>query len=170
MTTVYLDGLSNKEIFKMLSRMLIILFMFSSQGSGWTLRKENRLKIWIATFAPVHALSYMVLRGFLNGCRSLSNIRNHFDHICLLYCFIKNRINLLTDRRSNSNCKDESRYVQECGTTASWRLNDTDANIQDPVLWNANEVYVDNFGLMFVSPNSQTNTSQWTFFSSQMCT
>ena len=34
MTTVYLDGLSNKDFFKMLSKMLNILFMFSSEGSG----------------------------------------------------------------------------------------------------------------------------------------
>ena len=33
-TTVYLDGLSNKDFFKMLSKMLSSLFMFSSQNSG----------------------------------------------------------------------------------------------------------------------------------------
>ena len=32
MTTVYLHGLSNKDFFKMLGKMLNILFMFSSQG------------------------------------------------------------------------------------------------------------------------------------------
>ena len=33
MTTVYLDGHSNEDFFKVLSKMLHILFMFSSQGS-----------------------------------------------------------------------------------------------------------------------------------------
>ena len=78
--------------------------MFSSQGSGWILRKVNRLEIKIAAFAPVHASSYIALPDFLNGCRSLLNIRNHFDHNCFVYCFvaayhIKNRINLLTEGR-----------------------------------------------------------------------
>ena len=55
MTTVYLDGLSNEDFFKMLSKMLNILFMFSSQGSGWILRKVKRMEYKIAAFAPVHA-------------------------------------------------------------------------------------------------------------------
>ena len=136
MTTLYLDGLSNEDFFKMLIKMLNILFMFSSQGSGWILRKVNRLEIKIA-FAPVHASSYIALPGFLNGCRSLLNIRNHFDHNCFVYCFvaayhIENRINLLTEGRSGT--KDESRYVQECGTTAGWRLSDAHAHKQDPIL------------------------------------
>ena len=88
MTTVYLDGLSNEDFFKMLSKMLNILSMFSSQGSGWILRKVNRLEIKIAAFAPVHASSYIALPGFLNGCRSLLNIRNHFGHNCFKYCFV----------------------------------------------------------------------------------
>ena len=66
MTTVYLDGLSNEDFFKMLIKMLNILFIFSSQGSGWILRKVNRLEIKIAAFAPVHASSYIALPGFLN--------------------------------------------------------------------------------------------------------
>ena len=78
MNKVYLDGLSNEDFFKMLSKMLNVLFMFSSQASGWILRKVNRLEIKIAAFAPVHASSYIALPGFLNGCRSLLNIRNHF--------------------------------------------------------------------------------------------
>ena len=107
MTTVYLDGISNEDFFKMLSKMLNILFMFSSQGSGWILRKVNRLEIKIAVFAPVHASSCIALSGFLNGCRSLLSIRNHFDHNCFVYCFvaeyhIKNRINLLTEDRSGT--------------------------------------------------------------------
>ena len=66
MTTVYFDGLSNDDFFKMLSKMLDILFMFSSQGSGWILRKVNRLEIKIAAFPPMHASSYIALPGFLN--------------------------------------------------------------------------------------------------------
>ena len=57
MTTVYLDGLSNKIFFRMLSKMLNILFMFLSHGSEWILRKVNRMEIKIAAFAPVHASS-----------------------------------------------------------------------------------------------------------------
>ena len=57
MTTVYLNGLSNEDFFKMSSKMLNILFMFSSQGSGWILRKVNRLEIKKAAVAPVHASS-----------------------------------------------------------------------------------------------------------------
>ena len=100
-TTVYLDGLSNQDFFKMLKKKLNILFMFSSQGSGWILRKVNRLEIKLATFVPVRASSYIALSGFLNGCRSLLNIRNHFDHNCFVYCLvaayhIENRIKLLT--------------------------------------------------------------------------
>ena len=51
MKTVYLDELSNEDFLKMLSKMLNILFMFSSQGSGWILGKVNRLEIKIAAFA-----------------------------------------------------------------------------------------------------------------------
>ena len=86
MTTVYLDGLSNEDFFKMLSRMLSR--MFSSQGSGWIQRKVNRLQIKIAAFAPVHALSNIALPGFLNECRSLLNIWNKFDHNCFIYRFV----------------------------------------------------------------------------------
>ena len=115
MTTVYLDGLSNEDFFKMLNKMLNILFMFSSQGSGWILRKVNRLEIKIAAFAPVHASSYIALPGFLNGCRSLLNIRNHFDHNCFVYYFvaayhIKNRINLLTEGRSETEKTNPDTY------------------------------------------------------------
>ena len=115
MTTVYLDGISNEDFFKMLSKMLNILFMFLSQGSGWILRKVNRLEINIAAFATVHASSYIALPSFLNGCRSLFNIRNQFDHNCFLYCFvaayhIKNRINLLTEGRSGTEKTNPDTY------------------------------------------------------------
>ena len=107
MTTVYLDGLSSEDFFKMLSKMLNILFMFSSQGSRWILRKVYRLEIKIAAFAPVNTSSYIALPGFLNGCRSLLNIRNYFDHNCFVYCFvaayhIQNRLNLRTEGRSGT--------------------------------------------------------------------
>ena len=88
MTTVYLDGLSNAAFFTMLSKMLHILFMCSSQGIGLILCKVNRVQIKIAAFAPVHALFYIALPGFLNGLRSLLNLRNHFDHNCFVYHFV----------------------------------------------------------------------------------
>ena len=115
MTTVHLDGLSNEDFFKMLSKMLNILFMFSSQGSGWILRKVNRLEIKIAAFAPVHASLYIALPDFLNGCRSLLTIRNHLDHNCFVYCFvaayqIKNRISLLTEVRSGTEKTNPDTY------------------------------------------------------------
>ena len=88
MSTVYLDGLSNGEFFKKLNKMLYFLFMFSSKGSECILRKLNRLEVKTATFAPVHASSYIAPPGFLNGCRSLLNIRNHFDHNCFVFCFV----------------------------------------------------------------------------------
>ena len=111
MTTVYLDGLSNEDFFKMLN----ILLMFSSQGSGWILRKVNRLEIKIAAFAPVHASSYIALPCFLNGCRSLLIIRNLFDLNCFVYCFvaayhIKNRINLQTEGRSGTEKTNPDTY------------------------------------------------------------
>ena len=104
MTTVYLDGLSNENFFKMLSKILNPLFMFL-QGSGWILRKVNRLEIKIAALASVHASSYIALLAFLNGCSSLLNIQNHFDHHCFVYCFvsaypIKSGIKWLTEGRS----------------------------------------------------------------------
>ena len=73
--------------------------MFSSQGSGWILRKVYRLEIKKAAFARVPASKYIALPGFLNGCRSMLNKRYHFDHNFFVYCFVaayhtKNRINL----------------------------------------------------------------------------
>ena len=108
MTTLYLDGLSNEDFFKMLSNMLNILFMFSSPGSGW---KVNRLEIKIAAFAPVHASSCIALPGVLKGCRSLLNIRNHFDHNCFVAAYhMKNRINLLTEGRSGTEKTNPDTY------------------------------------------------------------
>ena len=57
--------------------------------------------------------------------------------LCVLFrCRVSHQIsNQLTDRRSIGKWKDESRYVQECGTTASWRLSDAHAHKQDPIFW-----------------------------------
>ena len=83
----------------MLSKMLNSFFMFSSQGSGWILRKVNSVEAKIAAFATdVHASSYIALQGFLSGCRSWLNIRNHYDHNCCIV--LLPRITLLTEVRS----------------------------------------------------------------------
>ena len=128
--------------------------MFSSQGSGWISRKVNRLEIKIAAFATVHGSSYIALPGFLHGCRSLLNIRNHFDQNCFVYCFvaayhIKFRINLLTEGRSGIEKTNPDMYKNaERQQVGHYQMPMPINRI--PYFEDANDVRVNNFGYVFL--------------------
>ncbi len=87
MTTVYSDGLTDDQFFDMVEKMLSVLFIFASGGSGWVVSQINHVDVKMAQFQPIQGSSYIELPPNIKKCKYLLNIRNK-DHNCFTYCFV----------------------------------------------------------------------------------
>ena len=87
MTPVH-HRLSNETFFHMMEKMLTVLFVFASNGSGWILQKILWVDIKFAKFSPIPGSSFIELPLCLRNQRYLLNIRNHDDFECFNYCYI----------------------------------------------------------------------------------
>lgn len=87
MESVDCDGLTDESFVGMVDKMLSVLFVFASEGSGWILRQVNETLVKLAAVASVQGSSFLPLPHFLQGKSFVLNIRNHSDHSCFQYCY-----------------------------------------------------------------------------------
>ena len=86
MTPVH-HRLSNETFFHMMEKMLTVLFVLASNGSGWILQKILWVDLKFAKFSPICGSSFIELPLCLRNQRYLLNIRNHDDFECFNYCY-----------------------------------------------------------------------------------
>ena len=89
MLAVDIQGWAQDQFYDCVDQILSTVHQYASHGSGWRIRRIDKIVLKKVKSAPIRGSSYLPLPAdLLKLKRFLLNIRNYEDDRCLEYCFV----------------------------------------------------------------------------------
>ena len=82
------QSMSIEEALENTYQQLLELINTFINGSGWALKAILDVDLHVATYDPLHAMSYLVLPEKLRKSKSILNILNQDENQCLYICSV----------------------------------------------------------------------------------
>ena len=89
MLAVDIQGWTHDQFYDCVDQMLSTVYQYASHGSGWRIRRLDKIVLKLVKSAPIRGLSYLPLPADLRKLkRFLLNFRNYEYDRCFEYCFV----------------------------------------------------------------------------------
>ena len=89
MLAVDVQGWTQDQFYDCVDQILSTVHQYASHGSGWRIRRIDKIVLKMAKSAPIRGSSYLPLPAdLLKLERFLLNIRKYEDDRCFEYCFV----------------------------------------------------------------------------------
>ena len=89
MLAVDVQGWTQDQFYDCVDQILSTVHQYASHGSGWRIRRIDKIVLRMVKSAPIRGSSYLPLPAdLLKLKRFLLNIRNYEDDRCFEYCFV----------------------------------------------------------------------------------
>ena len=119
MLAVDVQGWTQDQIYNCVDQILSTLHQYASHGSGWRIRRIDKIVLKMVKSSPIRGSSYLPLPAYLLKLKRFwLNIRSYEDDRCFEYCFVAeyHRQNLipLTLRTIQSKHEEKPSFYDYC--------------------------------------------------------
>ena len=112
MLAVDVQGWTQDQFYDCVDQILSTVHQYASHGSGWRIRRIDKIVLKMVKSAPIRGSSYLTLAvDLLKHKRFLLNIRYYEDDRCFEYCFVAeyHRQNNIPLTLRTMQCKEEEK-------------------------------------------------------------